>query len=78
MNLAGEELVDMKQIAEAIKQGIISQYVGESLTPRTSPLSKLEQAHITKPYSYLTREARRRKLQEWATQIANLAGKGSS
>ncbi|PIR58203.1 MAG: hypothetical protein COU70_02135 [Parcubacteria group bacterium CG10_big_fil_rev_8_21_14_0_10_35_15] len=74
INLAGKELVDEKAMAEALKKGVVGQYVCESESTHKSPLQGIEMAHILKPYSTLTREARVRNYNEWVIAISNLAG----
>ena len=74
INLAGKELVDEKAMAEALKKGVVGQYVCESESTHKSPLQGIEMAHILKPYSTLTREARVRNYNEWVKTIANIAG----
>jgi lactate dehydrogenase-like 2-hydroxyacid dehydrogenase len=74
INLSSKDLVDEKAMAEALKKGVVGQYVCESESTNKSPLQGIEMAHITKPYSKLTREARVRNYNEWVRSISNLAG----
>lgn len=78
INLSGEEVVNEKAVAEAIKQGTISQYVGEKESTNSSPLAKMERAHLLKPYSQLTKEARRMNRLAWVKAVADLSGHFSS
>lgn len=74
INLSGKDLVDERAMAEALKKGVVGQYVCESESTHKSPLLGIETAHILKPYSTLTREARVRNYNEWVIAISNLAG----
>lgn len=78
VNLSGEKIINEKAVAEAIKRGTISQYVGEKEPNNSSPLAKMEQAHLLKPYSQLTKEARRMNRLAWVKATANLAGQSTS
>lgn len=74
VNLSGKEIVDEKAMTEALKKGVVGQYVCEAESTNKSPLQSIEMAHIIKPYSKLTREARVRNYNEWVVSISNLAG----
>jgi len=74
INLSGKDLADERAMAEALKKGVVGQYVCESESTHKSPLLGIETAHILKPYSKLTKEAHKRNKSEWVRSISNLAG----
>jgi len=78
VNMTGSGVIDEKGLVEGLKSGLIGQYVEEKESSAKSPLASIETAHLLKPYSSLTKEARRMNRLAWVKAVADLSGHFSS
>ncbi len=78
VNIADRLLTNEKAMAEALKNGRVSQYAFESESIKNSPLEGIETAIMLKPFSRNTKESLKRNRNSWVISISNLAGKPSS
>lgn len=78
VNMTGPKVINEQGLVEGLKSGLIGEYIEERETSAKSPLASIETAHLLKPYSALTKEARRMNRLAWVKAIADLSGHFSS
>lgn len=78
VNMTGLKVINEKGLVEGLRCGLIGEYIEERETSAKSPLANIETAHLLKPYSSLTKEARRMNRLAWVKAISDLSGHFSS
>ena len=78
VNLSGRDLVDEREMAKALQNGMVDQYIFEAEKLKPSPLDKIEHAIVFKKLSGHTRESASRSRSAWVKNISDMTGHYSS